>query len=125
LVPSSACSLEGTALRASASGRTEVRLFHLRNVAFSHCILLLRARLRGESVSRKAYLQLDCTIAGKGTFFSKALQDALVGTQDWRWHQAPFYLREQEACHELEVKLIFEGSGQVVIQETELLRAPL
>jgi hypothetical protein len=125
VVPSSACSLEEIALPASASGRTEVRLFHLRNVAFSHWILLRQTGLRGENVSCAASLQLDCTIAGKGTFFSKALQDALVGTQDWRWHQAPCYLRVQEACHELEVKLIFEGSGQVVIQETELLLASL
>lgn len=124
-VPSSACSLEGETLRASPAGRAEVPLFHLKNVNFRNCVLLLRAYVRSEGVAKKAYLEMDCTIAGKGTFFSKALEDAAVGTQEWRWHQAPFYLRSREECQEVRVKLVFEGGGQVWIKDVELFRAPV
>jgi hypothetical protein len=80
IVPSSACSIEGDTLRSAASGRAEVLLFEIKNVGFSDCVILLRAQVRSEGVTPKAYLEMDCTIAGKGTFFSKALQDAVVGT---------------------------------------------
>jgi hypothetical protein len=123
-VPSSACSLKGDTFRVSTLARAEVPLFHLKNVSFRSCVLLLRTQARSEGVTSKAYLEMDCTLAGKGTFFSKALQDAVVGTQDWRWHQTPFYLRGTEECQELQVKLVFEGSGQIWIKDIELFRAP-
>ena len=125
MLPSSPCSLEDDVLRASASGRTEIPLYRLSNVRFRNCWLLLRARVRSENVAVKAYLEMDCAIAGKGTFFSKALQDAVVGTQDWRWHQMPFYLRGKEECHDLYVKMVFEGGGQIFMKEVELFRAPI
>lgn len=125
LLSSSPCSLEGDVLRAAASTPTEIPLFHLKHVDFRNCVLLLRARVRGENLTARAYLEMDCAIAGKGTFFSKALQDAVVCTQDWRWHQTPFYLRGTEECQELHVKMVFEGSGQVFMKEVELFRAPI
>jgi hypothetical protein len=80
--------------------------------------------VRSEEVTNKAYLEMDCTIAGKGTFFSKALQGAVTDTQDWRWNQTPFYLRGEEECQEIQVKLVFEGGGQIWIKDVELFRAP-
>lgn len=124
-VPSSACAIEGDTLRASASGRAEVVLFQLKNVGFRNCVLLLRAHVRNEGVTPKAYLEMDCMIAGKGTFFSKALQDAAIGTQDWRWHQAPFYLRGTEECEEIQIKMVFEGNGHIWLKDTELFQAPI
>ena len=124
-VPSSACSIEGDTLRASASGRAEVVLFQLKNVGFRNCVLLLRAHVRNEGVTPKAYLEMDCMIAGKGTFFSKALQDAAIGTQDWRWHQAPVYLRGTEECEEIQIKMVFEGNGHIWLKDTELFQAPI
>ena len=125
IVPSSACSIEGDTLRVSASGRAEVVLFRIKNVGFRTCVLLLRAHVRSEGVTPKAYLELDCTIAGRGTFFSKALQDAVVGTQDWRWHQAPFYLRGTEECKEIQIKMVFEGDGHIWVKDAELFQAPI
>jgi len=81
--------------------------------------------VQSKGVTSKAYLEMDCTIAGKDTYFSKALQDAVVGTQNWRWHQTPFYLRGTEACAELQVKLVFEGAGQIWVKDVELFRAPI
>ncbi len=124
IIPSPACSIEGDTVRASASGRTEIPLYQLMNVNFRNCVLLLRANVQSEGLTRKAYLEMDCTIAGKGTFFSKALQDAMLGTQPWRWHQAPFYLRGTEECQALQVKLVFEGGGQLCVKDVELFRAP-
>jgi hypothetical protein len=124
-VPSAACSLEGDAIRAATSRRADVSLFRLKNVSFRNCVLLLRANVQGEGVTRKAYLEMDCTIAGKGTFFSKALQDAVVGTQPWRWHQAPFYLCGKEECEEIQIKMVFEGGGQIWVKDIELYRAPI
>lgn len=124
-VPSSACSIEGDTLRASASGQAEVGLFQLKNVGFRNCVLLLRAQVRNEDVIPKAYLEMDCTITGRGTFFSKALQDAAIGTQDWRWHQAPFYLRGTQECEEIQFKLVFEGAGRIWVKDLELFRAPI
>jgi hypothetical protein len=125
IIPSSICSLEGDVLRASALGRTAIPIFQLKNVGFRNCALLLRARVRSEKLTAKAYLEMDCVIAGKGTFFSKALQDAVIGTQDWRWHQTPFFLRGNEECQELYVKMVFEGGGQILMKEIELFRAPI
>jgi hypothetical protein len=68
---------------------------------------------------------MDRTIVGKGIFFSKALQDAVVGTQGWRWHQAPFYLCGTEECKELQIKLVFEGGGQIWVKDVALYRAPI
>lgn len=103
IVPSSACSIEGDTLRASASGRADGVLFQIKNVGFSNCVILLRAHVLSEGVTPKGYLEMDRTIVGKGIFFSKALQDAVVGTQGWRWHQAPFYLCGTEECKELQI----------------------
>lgn len=48
-----------------------------------------------------------------------------VGSEDWRWHQTPFYLRGKEEREEIQIKLVFEGSGQIWVKDVELFQAPI
>ena len=66
-------------------------------------ILILKMRflytgqkLGTEDLKGKVYLEMWCSFKGKGQFFSKAIENALTGTNNWTVQEAPFFLKKGE-----------------------------
>ena len=65
-----------------ASSSTEARvipLFEMEQPDVEQCILTYRARMRTENAQGRVYLEMWCRFPGKGEFFSRGLQQAVMG----------------------------------------------
>jgi tRNA A-37 threonylcarbamoyl transferase component Bud32 len=69
-----------------------VRLFEWADPNLDQGTLLYRAQLKTDDVQGRAYLEMLCRFPGRGTFFSRGLQNSLSGTTDWTACQIPFLI---------------------------------
>lgn len=84
-----------------------------------------RAEMKGEKVEGRAYLEMWCSLPGRGEFFSKGLRQPLSGTSDWARFEIPFYLKRGQRPDLIKLNLVVEGRGVVWLRKIELLRTPL
>lgn len=87
--------------------------------------LIYRARLKGENISGRVYLEMLCFFEGQGEFFSRDLQSPVSGTTDWTTEETYFFLKEGENPDMVRLNLIVEGEGTVWVDDLSLLRAEL
>ncbi|RJP34189.1 MAG: hypothetical protein C4527_02775 [Candidatus Omnitrophota bacterium] len=87
-----------------------------------NCTLLYNAEIRAESVSSKAYIEMLCLFEGGKEYFSRALDNALTGTGDWRSVKTPFFLKEGEQPSAARLGIRMEGPGTVWIRNLQLLQ---
>jgi hypothetical protein len=112
-------------VRITASEPTTVRLYETGDIDIEDARLIYRAKLRTENVEGKVYLEMLCDFAGKGEFFSRALQSPLSGTNDWSSQETPFFLKKGENPDNVRLNLVIDGKGTVWIDDIRLLKAPL
>jgi hypothetical protein len=79
-----------------------------------------RAKLRGENVEGRAYLEMWVTVKGRGEFFSRALHSQLSGTSDWSTHEAPFFLEPDQEPTRAKLNVVVEGAGTVWVDGIRL-----
>jgi hypothetical protein len=82
--------------------------------------LAARAKLRGEDIAGRAYLEMWVTVKDHGEFFSRALHSQLSGTSDWSTHEAPFFLEEDQVPTRVKLNVVVEGSGTVWVDAITL-----
>lgn len=87
--------------------------------------LVYRGKLRTKDVNGKAYLEMWCHVPGKGEFFSRGLDQALSGTNEWSSSEIPFFLQAGQKCDKVKLNLVIDGSGTAWIDQIELAKAPL
>jgi hypothetical protein len=112
-------------LRVHAAGPATVRLYETGDLDVEDARIVYRAKLRTEGVQGKVYLEMWCTFAGKGEFFSRALQAPLSGTMDWTSQETPFFLKRGENPDNVKLNLVIEGPGTVWIDAITLTKGPL
>ena len=56
-----------------------IPLFEMEQPDVEQCILTYRARMRTENAQGRVYLEMWCRFPGKGEFFSRGLQQAVMG----------------------------------------------
>ncbi len=112
-------------LRIDATGPTVVRLFILPDPDLENLRLTYAAKVRSRDLQGTAYLQMWCQFTGRGRFFSRAIEEAISGTQEWSLQEAPFLLQAGENPDEVELTLVIDGKGTVWIDEIKVLRSPL
>jgi len=118
--------LEGDAWRITGSGGSQtVRLFEIKDPGLERCMLTYRAQMKSEGVEGKAYLEMWCGLPGRGEFFSRDLNNAVVGTKDWASYEIPFYLKQGQRPDLIKLNLVIEGSGSAWVKDVQLLYAPL
>ena len=108
-------------LRIDASGeRTVVQLADVPIEAPELPRLAYRAKLRGENITGRAYLEMWVTVKDKGEFFSRALHSQLSGTSDWSTHEAPFFLEAGQLPTRAKLNVVVEGTGTVWVDGVTL-----
>ena len=117
-----AVSVDGRgSFRITASGeRTVIHLADVPIEAPKLPRLSYRAKLRGESVTGRAYLEMWVTVKNRGEFFSRALHSQISGTSDWSTHEAPFFLEADQEPTRAKLNVVVEGAGTVWVDGIRL-----
>ena len=111
-------------LKVTASAPTTVRLFETGDIDVENARIIYRARLRTEGVEGNVFLEMWCSFAGKGEFFSRALQAPLSGTMAWTSQETPFFLKAGENPDNVKLNLVIDGKGTAWIDEVQLIKGP-
>lgn len=116
---------DGNAVRIEAKVPAAIRLFEIADPGVEQCLLTYRARMKGEGVAKRAYLEMWCRLPGRGEFFSKGLAQPLTGTVGWASYETPFRLKRGQRPDLIKLNLAMEGPGTVWLADLELLKTPL
>jgi hypothetical protein len=109
-------------LRIEAVQPTTVRLFEAGDIDIDNALLIYRAHLRTQDVQGQVYLEMWCSFAGRGEFFSRSLDRPLTGTTEWTKEQTPFVLDKGQNPDNVKLNLVIDGSGTVWIDDIRLLK---
>jgi hypothetical protein len=101
-----------------------IRLFEVENPGVEQCMVIYRAKLKTENLKDQAYLEMWCRFSGKGEFFSRGLEHAVTGSNDWASYETPFFLKKGEKPDLIKLNLVVKGSGKVWVKDVELLKSP-
>lgn len=112
-------------LKVTATGPTTVRLFETGDLDIENARLTYQARLRSQDLRGSAYLEMWCRFPGQGEFFSRGLDSALSGTNDWTSQQTPFFLQPGQNPDLVKLNLVVNGTGTVWIDDIRLIKGPL
>jgi hypothetical protein len=113
------------AWQAKVEKAVTLRLFELAEPGVDDCMVIFRAKLKTESVSEPAYLEMWCRFPGRGEFFSRGLENTVTGSNDWASYETPFFLKKGQQPDLIKLNLVLKGSGKIWIKDVELLKAPL
>ena len=102
-----------------------VKLFQTGDIDIEDSILIYSAKIRTEDLKGQAYIEMWCSFPQNGLYFSKALNSALSGTNDWKIQETPFFLKEGENPDNVELNLVVKGKGTVWIDNIELFKRPM
>ena len=108
----------------SKEGQT-IRLFEVQEPQAEQCLLTYRAKLKTDSLSGRAFLEMWCRLPGRGEFFSKGLNQAAKGTTDWASYEIPFHLKKGQRPDLIKLNLVIEGRGKVWLREVQLFKTAL
>lgn len=116
---------EEGAWRIESRGKQTCRLFEVGNPGVEQCLLAYRARLRTEELQARAYLEMWCSFATRGEFFSKGFHNAVTGTNDWASYEIPFFLKRGQRPDLVKLNLVFDGPGTLWVRDVALWATPL
>jgi hypothetical protein len=116
---------EEGAWRIESRGEQTCRLFEVGNPGVEQCLLAYRAQLRAENLEARAYLEMWCSFATRGEFFSKGLHNAVTGTNHWASYEIPFLLKAGQRPDLIKLNLVLEGAGTVWVKDVALWATPL
>jgi hypothetical protein len=119
------CIVEGDSWLFICEQPQTVNLFEIENPDIEQCILTYKAQIRTEGLSGRTYLEMWCRFKGKGEYFSKGFNQALVGTNEWVMREIPFFLKKGQRPDAVKLNLVIEGKGRVWVRDIELLKIPI
>ncbi len=104
---------------------TTVRLYETGDLDVEDARIIYQAKIRTEGVEGKVYLEMWCSFAGKGEYFSRALQAPITGTTDWTSQETLFFLKQGENPENVRLNVVVDGKGTVWVDEVRLTKGPL
>ena len=102
-----------------------IQLANTGDIDVENALLLYRAKIKTQDVDGKVFLEMWCSFGEKGQYFSKALENALSGTNDWTVQETPFFLKKGENPDDIKLNVVIDGKGTVWLDQIELLEKPL
>ena len=102
-----------------------IQLANTGDIDVEDALLLYRGKIKTQDVEGKVFLEMWCSFGEKGQYFSKAIENALTGTNDWTVQETPFFLKKGENPDDIKLNVVIDGKGTVWIDQIELLERPL
>jgi len=115
----------GGSLKVAVMESATVALYETGDIDIEAAMLVYRAKLRCENLDGRAFLEMLCSFAEKGEYFSRGMDSAVGGTVDWTPTETPFFLQAGQNPTNVQLNLVVEGTGTVWIDEIEVLKAAL
>jgi hypothetical protein len=112
-------------LRLVADDSRTFELFEVTDVSIDNARLIYRARVKSKDVTGKAYLEMWVRVPGKGEFFSRGLQQPILGNTGWATRDIPFFLQKGQKADLIRLNMVIEGPGTVWIDDIRLLKGTL
>jgi len=112
-------------LKISTDKPLVIQLANTGDIDIEDALLIYRAKIKTEDLKGKVYLEMWCSFGKKGQFFSKAIENALTGTNNWTVQETPFFLKKGENPDDIKLNIVISGKGTVWLDNLELLRKPL
>lgn len=112
-------------LKITSENSLVIQLANTGNIDIENALLVYRAKIKTENLEGKVYLEMWCSFGKKGQYFSKAIENALSGTNNWTVQEAPFFLKKGENPDDIKLNLVVNGKGTVWLDEIELIKKPL
>lgn len=112
-------------VRITTNAPATIRLFETGDIDVEDARLLFQARMRTEKLKGEAYLEMWCHFPGRGEYFSRGLQYALAGTNEWLTVETPFFLQKGENPDNIKLNVVVNGRGKVWIDDIRLVTGPL
>jgi hypothetical protein len=103
-----------------------VRLFEVARPLCEACRVLYRAKIKAQDLPAPAFLELWVRVPEKGQFFSRGLDQQVVGSIDWTSVEIPFFFQKGQRADLAKLNVSFGAAGgSLWIKDVELLTAPL
>ncbi len=110
-------------MRIEAHGPTSVRLAEVQTKGGEVVVLTYRGHLRAANLTGRAYLEMRCSIPGKGELVSRALDAAVAGTSEWVTQVTRLSLGNEPRAQTVRLNVQIEGSGVVWVHSVLLAQA--
>jgi len=110
-------------MRIEAHGPTSVRLAEVQTKGAEVVVLTYRGHLRAANLKGRAYLEMRCSIPGKGELVSRALDAAVAGTSEWVTQATRLSLGNEPRAQTVRLNVQIEGSGVVWVSNVLLAQA--
>jgi hypothetical protein len=118
-----AATSRGPAVRIESHGATTVRLAEVQTEAAEAVVLTYRGHLRTANLTGRAYLEMRCSIPGKGDLFARASQGPSTGTTDWVTQVTRLSLGNEQRAQTVRLNVQIDGSGVVWVHNILLAQA--
>jgi len=102
-----------------------IPLYETGDLDIENAALVYQAKLRTEDFAGRVYLEMWCHFEGKGEFFSRGLDSALSGTNNWASLEISFFLKAGENPDNVKLNIVGEGTGTVWVDDIRLVKRPL
>jgi hypothetical protein len=106
----------------SRNDDVEIILFPKELSGIDNSILWYEAAMKSEGTARKAYLAMWVNFPDGNRYFSRGLDQAFNGTQDWRRCRIPFLLKKGQVPVSVDMGVRFEGPGTVWLDDVRLVQ---
>ena len=73
----------------------------------------------------RAYLEMWCSFATRGEFFSKGFHNSVAGANDCASYEIPFFLKRGQRLDLVKLNLVFDGPGTLWVKDVALWPTPL
>jgi hypothetical protein len=112
--------------RIEPAGPGPVRLFEVEGVTCEACRLVYRAKVKTRDLAAPSFLEMWVRVPDRGQFFSRGLDQTVVGSVDWTSVEIPFFFQKGQRADLVRLNVSFQGTGgSLWIKDVELLRGPL
>lgn len=82
--------------------------------------IIYEAKVKSESLSGQALLEMWCVFKDKGEFYSRGFDSVISGTSDWKTIRTVFNLRKGEMPYQIKLNIMVNGVGTVWIDDIHL-----
>jgi hypothetical protein len=107
-------------IKIEAAGPVSIPLYNIDDVRVEDTQLLYEARIKSESLSGQAYLEMWCVFKDGGEYFSRGFDSVISGTSEWKTIRTVFNLKKGEMPDQIKLNVVVNGVGTVWIDDIHL-----
>lgn len=99
-----------------------IQLYETGDLDVEDATLIYSAKVKTKNVQGQVYLEMWCAFKGKGEYFSRGLDKAIAGTNDWKTLETNFFLNSSENPDNVRLNLVVAGTGTVWIDDIRFMK---